>query len=601
MINFGLSLLGDGRQEAQKGDPLLAELERIIRNREIRTVYQPVVSLTEGSIIGYEALSRGPAGSLLERPDKLFQLANQYGLTWELEFLCRVKALEKLRGMDNSQMVFLNIDPKIINDPRFKKGLTKEVLSQYGLDATKVIFEITEKTAIEDYKAFRRVLENYTSQGYKIAIDDTGSGYSGLKMLAQTHPHYIKVDMELVRDIDKDGLKQAMMKALYDFAVMTNSKIIAEGIETEDELSTLIEIGVPYGQGYYLQRPAEDFRDIAPAVRLFIVSRSERKRREIFYTALTTPIGEIVRRDSFFSPTTTGHEALDFFNDNPNILGVPVVDNNRPVGLLMKNKFLASLATQYGVAVYMHRPISLLMENQPLIIEHDTPLEQVAKSALARTDDNIYDYILVIKDGEYLGTTTIKRLLEKVSQLELNRAKHSNPLTGLPGNVIIEEKLKEIIADRQEYAVLYFDLDNFKAYNDVYGFENGDKLLCATAQLVNRNLELAGLGRSFLGHIGGDDFIAVVRSQNVEEFCNSMIQDFDSRVQDFYTEEDKRNGFILTANRHGVTEKYPLVTLSIAVVTNKSRLHRSPEEIGEAAGQVKKACKMTWQSCFRVI
>lgn len=600
MISFSLNLLADSRQDEPKSDSLLAELERIIRNREIRTVFQPVVSLTEGAVIGYEALSRGPAGSPLERPDKLFQLANQCGLTWELEFLCRVKALEKIRGLAASQMVFLNIDPKSINDQRFRKGLTKEVLSRYGLDETKVIFEITEKTAIEDYKAFRRILENYTSQGYKIAIDDTGSGYSGLKMLAQIYPHYIKVDMELVRDIDKDGFKQAIMKALYDFAVMTNSKIVAEGIETEDELATLIDIGVPYGQGYYLQKPAAGFADISPEVRAFIISRHEQKRREIFHNSLTTPIGEIVRRDSFFSPDAPGHEALDFFNNHPNILGVPVVKERRPVGLLMKNRFLANLATQYGVAVYMHRPIGLLMDRRPLVVEYDTPLEQVAKSALARTDDNIYDYILVVKGGDYYGTTTIKRLLEKVFQLELNRAKHSNPLTGLPGNVIIEEKLKQIIADGAAYAVLYFDLDNFKAYNDVYGFENGDKLLCATAQLIGRNLELAGLGQPFLGHIGGDDFIAVVHTRDVEPFCRRMISAFDSRVQDFYSEEDRRNGHILTANRHGVVEQYPLVALSIAVVTNQSRLHRSPEEIGEAAAQVKKECKKTWQSCFSV-
>ena len=331
--------LVDRQVKSLDGDATLAELQDILKARSVRTVFQPIVSLVDGEIIGYEALSRGPEGSNLERPDLLFRAATRYNLIWELEYLCRTRALEKVRNMKPSQMIFINIDPRVINDPRFQKGLTRDILEKYQVDATRVIFEITEKTAIEDYRNFRRVLENYTSQGYKIAVDDTGSGYSGLRLLAQTYPHYIKVDMELVRDIDKDGLKQAMMKALYDFAVITNSKIIAEGIETEDELAALIDIGVPYGQGYALRRPAPGFFDIGPAARQLIVARNYKKRREIFHTSLTIPVGDIARHDRCFPPETLGHQALEYFNNNPNILGLPVVDNNRPVGLLMKNRF----------------------------------------------------------------------------------------------------------------------------------------------------------------------------------------------------------------------------------------------------------------------
>lgn len=593
-------IAAESHEKRQEGQPLLSELHHILDAKAIRTVFQPVVSLSDAGIIGYEALSRGPEGSPLERPDVLFKTANRYNLVWELEYLCRTKALEKVSDMQPGQMIFINIDPRIINDPRFQKGLTREILEQHRVDSTSVIFEITEKTAIEDYKSFRRVLENYTSQGYKIAIDDTGSGYSGLRMLAQTYPHYIKVDMELVRDIDKDGLKQAMMKALYDFAVITNSKIIAEGIETEDELLTLIDIGIPYGQGYLLQKPAAGFLDTAPRVKEIIATRNEQKKREIFHTPLTIPIGEIARRDKYFSPATMGFQALEYFNSNPNILGLPVVENNRPVGLLMKNKFLASLATQYGVAVYMNRPVGLLMDRKPLIVDYGTPLEQVSKSALARMDESIYDYIIVVQGGEYHGTTTVKHLLEKTSQLELSRAKHSNPLTGLPGNVLIEEKLKEIVVTDSDYSVIYFDLDNFKAYNDVYGFENGDKILCATARLIQKCLDALSLPDVFLGHVGGDDFVAVVGDADVGGFCEEVIHAFDERVKDFYTEEDKQRGHIITHNRHGVVEKYPLTTLSIAVVTNRSRSYMSPEEIGEAAGLVKKKCKMIWKSCYQI-
>jgi len=581
-------------------DPELGEFNDILAQKNIRTVFQPIVALADGVIIGYEALSRGPEGSPLERPDALFRLAHKYNLIWELEYLCRTKALERVGDMGSDKMVFINIDPQCIDDQRFQKGLTRDLLEKYGLDAGNVIFEITERTAIDDYKKFRKLLDNYTSQGYKIAIDDTGSGYSGLRLLAQTHPHYIKVDMDMVRDIDKDGLKQAMMRALYDFSVITNSKIIAEGIETVDELNTIMDIGIPYGQGYLFRKPAAGFLDISPLVRQLIVTKTEQKKREIFQTPLTMPIGEIAHRDEVFSPATLVCQAIDHFNDIANAQGIAVVEDNQPVGLVMKNNLLSSLATQYGVALYMHRPIKLLMERNPLIVDYDTPLEQVSKSALARADDSIYDYIIVVRNKQYWGMTTVKRLLEKTSQLEISRAKHSNPLTGLPGNVLIEEKLKQMIASGGDFAVLYFDIDNFKPYNDIYGFENGDKVLCATATLIQKWLWEKDSSGTFFGHIGGDDFVAIIHDKNVAELCQSVIGSFDARMKDFYSEEDRQQGNIVALNRHGIIEKYPLISLSIAVVTSGSRVFRSPEEVGEAAGMVKKRCKMIWQSCYEI-
>lgn len=247
------------------------ELERIIRRQAIRPVFQPIVSLADGGVIGYGALSRGPRGSRMERPDALFFAAAEGDLVWELEYLCRAKALEKAKDIVASKMLFINVDAKIVNDRRFQKGLTREMLDNYCVGAGNVVFEITEKTAISDYRSFCGILDNYKSQGYKIAIDDTGAGYSGLKTLAQTRPHYIKVDMDLVRDIDKDYIKQAMMKALHDISLITDSQIIAEGIETREELDILVRLGIPYGQGFFLQKPIPHFGEIRPGIRDIII------------------------------------------------------------------------------------------------------------------------------------------------------------------------------------------------------------------------------------------------------------------------------------------------------------------------------------------
>jgi len=148
-------------------------------------------------------------------------------------------------------------------------------LKKFGINPENVVFEITEKNNVSDINSFKKVIDNYKDQGYKIAIDDTGSGYSGLKLITDIHPHFIKLDMSLVRDLDKDGLKYALIKTLYEFCQVADIKVIAEGIETKEELSTLIDIGVHFGQGYYIQKPKSNLFPIRKEVIEVIVDEPD--------------------------------------------------------------------------------------------------------------------------------------------------------------------------------------------------------------------------------------------------------------------------------------------------------------------------------------
>jgi diguanylate cyclase (GGDEF)-like protein len=165
--------------------------------------------------------------------------------------------------------------------------------------------------------------------------------------------------------------------------------------------------------------------------------------------------------------------------------------------------------------------------------------------------------------------------------------------------MIIEENLKIIVDDNVPFAVLYIDIDNFKEYNDVYGFENGDKALLMTADIINRALSDEIMPNAFIGHIGGDDFIAIIHdTEHVETICRHIIKTFDSNVKDLYTEDDKRKGYIITKNRYGIEEQFPLMSLSVAVATNKDRYYTSVENLSEVASSVKKSCKKCQGSCY---
>ena len=186
----------------------------------------------------------------------------------------------------------------------------------------------------------------------------------------------------------------------------------------------------------------------------------------------------------------------------------------------------------------------------------------------------------------------------------LNRLLASNrrvsPLTGLPGNVQIHAELKKRILRKEPFSVLYLDLDNFKAYNDVYGFLKGDEIIEFTAETIVNMVHSNELENTFVGHIGGDDFVAIVPGTNCEELCQNILSYFDSNVGKFFTPEDLEKGYIEVANRKGVIEQFPLTSLSIGVVEADKGRFKNILEIGEVGAQVKHVAKTIMGSSYAI-
>lgn len=252
-------------------------LQDIMLKRDVRSVFQPIISLRDGSILGYEALSRGPKDSKLENPEHMFTVAGQCGMIWDLESICRGKSLCAISKLEPKCKIFLNIDPCVIADRRFRRGFTKEYLMKYHIPPQNIIFEITEKNPIQNIGAFKKIIESFRDQGYRFAIDDVGDGYSGLNLISAINPSYLKIDMNIIRGIDKHTVKEALVRSLFEFTRITDASLIAEGIETLAELQTLIDIGVHYGQGYLIHRPHPDLSLIPAKMERIIVELNAKK------------------------------------------------------------------------------------------------------------------------------------------------------------------------------------------------------------------------------------------------------------------------------------------------------------------------------------
>jgi len=195
------------------------------------------------------------------------------------------------------------------------------------------------------------------------------------------------------------------------------------------------------------------------------------------------------------------------------------------------------------------------------------------------------DYIIKPFNGREL----VSRVRNTLKRIDRNR--WANPLTGLRGNIEIQNEINQRIAKRMLFAVIYCDLDNFKAYNDVYGFASGDRAIKLTADIIVDNVHTAGNKDDFIGHIGGDDFVIITTPDKVESVCKGVISDFDEKIKTLYLNEDIQRGYIVTSNRQGQIMKFPIVSISLAVVTNESRELISHVQIAEIAAEIKKKAK----------
>jgi diguanylate cyclase (GGDEF)-like protein len=519
-------------------------LREIIASRTITTLFQPIVDLRSMEIIGYEALSRGPVNTPLFGPLDLIAQAEQDNCLWKLEELFRETAITSASALGIKCLLFLNVDPNVVNDPSFTTGFTRQSISDHGLMPEMIVFEFTERSAIENYKSFRSAMYHYIEQGYKTAIDDTGAGYSNMSMITRIKPNFIKIDMELIRGVDADSFKQAIIKSFVWLVNLTNTKLIAEGIETMGEAKTLLNMGVHAGQGFLLGRPSPALGEVNEGVKRELAELN--RSSALLHTYSTKYIGEICENVTAFEADTFCGD-VKLYLDSNDIEGACVVSNDHIVGLVMGNRLNATMSAQYGFSLYAHRSVSRVMDSACLAVDYFTPISTVSELALARSHAKVYDNIIVTRNFKYAGMVSVINLLKHSLDIELSYALELNPLTGLPGNAQINKVLYDTINGGNECCVLYIDLDNFKVYNDAYGFKQGDAMLMLAKDVICGAVKSRFSFSSFIGHIGGDDFLAVVNctEEECEALCGSIIADFRKKAQALYNEEDLARGYIL--------------------------------------------------------
>nr|WP_315468366.1 GGDEF domain-containing protein [uncultured Undibacterium sp.] len=567
----------------------MIQLKKIIEERQLSARFQPIIQMSDGLVLGYEGLIRGPSDSPLHSPIHLFQAAAEHNLSVTVEHLCRRIVLEQFKLLNLPGKLFLNVSPECLLQRDAKHGDTLNYIHELGINPENVIIELTEYQPTHDYALLHEAVLHYRQMGFEIAIDDLGEGFSSLRLWSELHPEFVKIDMHFIHGIDKDAVKQQFVRSIQGIAEKSGSRVVAEGIETQAELITLRDLGIAFGQGYHIAKPhANPAKAISAEVAKALLVKQYKKTAPPVANENIVTIKNIIKSPPFITSSTLNNEVENLFLADPKLKIIPVVDKEIPVGIINRHAMIDRFSRPFQRELYGKKPCSVFMDNKPLIVEQNTSLQQVSHMIVEADPEHLINGIIVVENGQYTGLATGPDLMREITKMQIDAARYANPLTQLPGNVPINQQIDRLLQEHSTFFACYCDLDHFKPFNDVYGYQRGDEVIQMTSKVIAQQCDI---NKDFVGHIGGDDFIVLFQSDDWEHRCRKILQNFAETISEFYSIEDRDRGGYISEDRQGKKVFYPLISLSLGVIRANAETYASHHQIAVAAADAKKQAK----------
>jgi EAL domain-containing protein (putative c-di-GMP-specific phosphodiesterase class I)/GGDEF domain-containing protein/CBS domain-containing protein len=590
---------GPGQLDCEREVHTLGEeLRAIIDDDRLKPHYQPILDLRTGKMHGFEGLIRGPSDSLLHSPLNLFKVALLTGQVVSLEAACCSSLLRGFKASGQPHKLFLNISPGSLSQSPFLALFQPDGLRELGFSPDRIVIEITENQPTYDFSQLVSTANLFRSLGFAIAMDDLGEGFSSLRLWSELRPEYVKVDKHFIHGVSQDPVKHQFLRSLRDIAATTGALMVAEGIELEADLSVVQDLGLDLGQGYLFGRPVPTPHPVlAPEILGGARARSAGSAGSAWIQDSRSTAARLLMEIPPLPPETPNWKVEQRFAQDRELQSIPVVRQGLPVGLINRHVFVDLMAKPFSRELYGKRPCSTLMDQTLLVVDHHTSLHELSKLIVESDPRHILHGFILTRDGQYAGMGSGHDLMREITQMQIHAARYANPLTGLPGNVPINEHLDDLIRQELPFVVCYCDLDHFKPYNDVHGYGRGDEVI----QWTGRQLEAAcEPDLDFVGHIGGDDFLVILRSPDWEERCQRLLAAFETGKGRFFSPEELASGGYQSEDRKRRLVFHPLVGLSIGAVQAPPGAFLSHHEIAAAAALAKKEAKRSEGSCLFV-
>lgn len=505
-------------------------LERLIASGDISARFQPIVDLQRSSIAGFEALSMPGEASGFGDATELFEAAGRAGLLWDLERMARAKAVEGAADWPAGTLLFLNCTPGVFANPEFASTVLREIRGATGLNPGRIVLELTEKSESQYVEGLEDQVARVKAEGFQVAIDDVGAGASGLNRIMALRPHWLKLDRELVQSIDCDHVRQNLIRFLIHFSKLSGVRLIAEGIETQEELATLVDMGVAFGQGFFLGKPGEPERAIAEPVARWLRDRWTRAESIRFHDPRHARIARfmrpVVKADA---KRTVGEVAAELMRDL-SIPGVAVIDGERCAGWCDRDTILRAAGT-----VRVAQPLAFLIGADAPPATAQTTIAEALELAASREERHAGQPLLVAEAGEVVGLIAMRDLLHAAAETSRELHLRTAPLTGLPGRVRAEQHIRALIGAAKDPTQMstreaaLIDIRNLGHYNGVYGYDLGDQMLKRLVGMLQTHVVGAD-DDLFLAHLGDDRFLITAPRGRLEARLRMVIHHFDASL-----------------------------------------------------------------------
>ena len=567
-------------------------IAQLMRSGGLYCVFQPLANLRDGSVYAHEALIRGPIDTPLHTPDVLLNLARREGVLQDFELLCVFTALEQWGAQVTPGRLFVNLSADALVHGVALLGAARlgQSLRRCGVNARLLVLEITEHERVTDMPLLRQAINAVHACGARVALDDFGDGRSSLRLWCEVKPDFVKIDKYFIHDISDHPEKLQMVQAIKGIADVFGTQLIAEGIETCDDLRALRDLDIPLGQGWLLGRPAvEPAHQVEGSAVQVLHDRRVAVLPHLGQTARPGILRSLlVVQAPTASPGTTNDAVAALLHERTDLHALAVLDGTRPVALINRQQFMNNYATLYFRELHGRKPCLGFANMSPRVVELDCDVDQLVGILTSQDQRYLSDGYIVTDNGRYLGLGTSDQLVRAVTETRIEAARHANPLTFLPGNIPISMHMQRLLENGTEFVACYADLNNFKPFNDHYGYWRGDQMIRLVARLATARCDAR---RDFVGHVGGDDFMLIFQSSDWLQRCKDIVEDFAREAITLFDEPARQAGGIQAEDRHGVPRFFPCTTLAIGAVHITPGRFRHAEEVANLAAVAKREAK----------
>ena len=529
--------------------------------------FQPIIYAQSGKLYAVEALLRNVQDiPNITTIDDLFDLVFSNDYLYEFDLLLREKAIKKFANLNIPNLkLFYNLDNRIIYNKNYSSGNTQKILTKYNLSKDKIIFELSEKGTSIEQNALSTMLQRYKQSGYSIAIDDFGIGVSGLKLLYFSEANIIKIDRFFISNIDQDSKKKLFCSSIIDMAHIMGMQVIAEGVETQKEFYTCKDIGADFIQGFLVQKPTKNINEILPIyndISNLILDDKREDQNKFIDEQFIDKIEPLPVNSSLY-------DIILHFKKNTDHNFVPIIDEFRYfLGIIYESDIKKISYSQYGLSLAQNQNFSttLLKYLKPaLSVEMAWGIDKILEMYNLNFQNSLG--IFITNSDKYLGFINLNSLLTMSYKRNIEIATNQSPLTKLPGNNQIEKFIANSFRNIQINTthIIYFDFNDFKPFNDIYGFRQGDRAILIFSELLQKRYPK----NSFIAHIGGDDFFVGLTDftfEDVFELTLDIQNEFKYSAKNLYSNEDKELGYIVSKDRFGTTRNFNLLSVSCAIV-----------------------------------